>query len=66
MKQLWEMLLSAQNSISGIPQVLLEAKKQEIRLQRVLDILLLNSYIIRKEKLHWKKTARKGDQVESA
>ena len=36
MKQLWELLLSAASSVGGIPQVFLEAKKEEIKKQRVL------------------------------
>jgi serine/arginine repetitive matrix protein 1 len=35
MKQLWELLLSAQSSVGGIPQSFLEAKKEEIKKQRV-------------------------------
>lgn len=35
MKQLWELLLSAQSSVGGIPQIFLEAKKEEIKKQRV-------------------------------
>ncbi|KAI8900587.1 PWI domain-containing protein [Globomyces pollinis-pini] len=41
MKQLWELLLSAQESVGGIPKVFLEAKKEEIRLQRERDMEIL-------------------------
>ncbi len=40
MKNLWELLLSAQKSVGGIPQVFLDAKKEEIRKQRVWYYLL--------------------------
>ncbi|KAJ3365692.1 hypothetical protein HDU91_002108 [Kappamyces sp. JEL0680] len=40
MKSLWELLLSAQKSVSGIPQAFLDAKKEEIRLQRERDALI--------------------------
>jgi len=35
MRALWSMLLSAQNSLSGIPRELLEMKKEEIRQRKV-------------------------------
>ncbi|RPB19822.1 PWI domain-containing protein [Terfezia boudieri ATCC MYA-4762] len=34
-KQLWSLLLSAQDSKTGVPQELLEAKKEELRLEKV-------------------------------
>lgn len=35
MKELWELLLSAQNNIGGIPSAFLEKKKEEIRQRKV-------------------------------
>lgn len=35
MKELWELLLSAQNNIGGIPTMFLEKKKEEIRQRKV-------------------------------
>ena len=34
-KALWNLLLSAQNGAQGVPQELLEAKKQELEQERV-------------------------------
>lgn len=36
MKELWNLLLSAQNSSTGIPQEFLERKKQEIAARKVI------------------------------
>lgn len=41
MKALWELLLSAQKSVAGIPQSFLDAKKEEIRKQRVCVLSML-------------------------
>ena len=35
MQELWEMLASAQENITGIPTNMLEKKKEEIRLRKV-------------------------------
>lgn len=35
MKELWELLLSAQTNIGGIPTAFLEKKKEEIRQRKV-------------------------------
>jgi serine/arginine repetitive matrix protein 1 len=35
MKELWELLLSAQDNIGGIPTAFLEKKKEEIRQRKV-------------------------------
>lgn len=40
MKDLWPLLLSAQENIAGIPSVFLEQKKEEIR-QRQVGIMLV-------------------------
>ncbi|CDK27496.1 unnamed protein product [Kuraishia capsulata CBS 1993] len=37
-KELWELLLSAQDDKDGIPAVLLEARKKEIERQRALEV----------------------------
>ena len=36
MKELWELLVSAQQNPSGIPTAILEEKKEQIRLEKVL------------------------------
>ena len=36
MKELWELLLSAQTNIGGIPTAFLEKKKEEIRQRKVM------------------------------
>lgn len=41
MRDLWPLLLSAQDNIAGIPSAFLEQKKEEIRQRQV--IVLLNS-----------------------
>jgi serine/arginine repetitive matrix protein 1 len=41
MKNLWELVLSAQTSLGGIPQSFLDAKKEEIKKQRVHDFHFL-------------------------
>lgn len=35
MKELWALLLSAQNNASGVPQQFLEAKEEEMRKKKV-------------------------------
>ena len=35
MKELWELLLSAQDNIGGIPTAFLEKKKEEIRQRKI-------------------------------
>ena len=35
MKELWEMLVSAQENASGIPSAILEEKKEQIRKEKV-------------------------------
>ena len=35
MKELWELLISAQSNIGGIPSAFLEKKKEEIRQRKV-------------------------------
>jgi len=39
---LWELLLSAQENIGGIPAVFLEQKKEEIKLRQVMRICLVS------------------------
>lgn len=43
MKELWALLLSAQNNASGVPQLFLEAKEEEMRKKKVFlaDFFLL-------------------------
>lgn len=36
-KELWNLLLSAQNSVGGIPAIFIEQKKEELRKKRELD-----------------------------
>ena len=36
MKELWELLVSAQQNIGGIPSAFLEKKKEEIRQRKVI------------------------------
>lgn len=43
MKELWTLLLSAQNNVSGVPQQFLEAKQEEARKKKVSDLLLPHS-----------------------
>ena len=38
MKELWELLLSAQTNIGGIPSAFLEEKKEEIRQRKVGEL----------------------------
>ena len=54
MKALWELLLSAQKSVAGIPQSFLDAKKEEIRKQRVYE-LYRDSFIDSSVIIHRKK-----------
>ena len=44
MKELWELLLSAQNNIGGIPSAFLEKKKEEIRQRKVLYTLIFGLF----------------------
>ena len=39
MKELWTLLLSAQKNASGVPQQFLDAKEEEIRKKKVLDLV---------------------------
>lgn len=39
MKDLWPLLLSAQENIAGIPSAFLEQKKEEIKLRQVRDLM---------------------------
>lgn len=45
MGELWELLVSAQENISGIPEVFLEQKKEEIKKRQVCLSLLWMEYI---------------------
>ena len=51
MKDLWPLLLSAQENIAGIPSAFLEQKKEEIR-QRQVSIFLPDFTSILKENVH--------------
>ena len=42
MGELWELLVSAQENIGGIPTAFLEKKKEEIRLRKVSLKLLVS------------------------
>ena len=44
MKELWTLLLSAQENIGGIPSSLLEKKKEEIK-QRKVGVKLKNKFM---------------------
>lgn len=46
MQELWELLLSAQENIGGIPAKFLEQKKEEIKLRQVKWFLLSVTLII--------------------
>lgn len=39
-QELWELLLSAQENIGGIPAIFLEQKKEEIKLRQVCDFVV--------------------------
>lgn len=41
MKDLWPLLLSAQDNIAGIPSAFLEQKKEEIRQRQVIVLSIL-------------------------
>lgn len=44
MKELWSLLTSAQNNISGIPQQFLDAKAEEAKKKKVI-ILVLSTFM---------------------
>jgi len=54
-QDLWELLLSAQENIGGIPAVFLEQKKEEIKLRQVMRICsvltVYRSVHVRSEKI---------------
>ena len=52
MKELWELLLSAQTNIGGIPSAFLEKKKEEIR-QRKVGMACFEDMVISQNKSSW-------------
>ena len=49
MKELWSLLLSAQQNASGVPQQFLDAEEEEMRQKKVFHALMLsfqNSFFI--------------------
>ena len=42
MQELWDLLTSAQENVGGIPSVMLERKKEEIRLKKVCECVFAN------------------------
>lgn len=45
MQELWDLLVSAQDNIGGIPTKFLEQKKEEIRLKKVHDVHVYKVYV---------------------
>lgn len=48
MKELWALLLSAQNNASGVPQQFLEAKEEEMRKKKVFLAVFFCCFVVLK------------------